>query len=473
MTSQGVSALDEHSRIEAQPPSDSYRRLRDGIRMHYRLRYGAPERMPGSALPLNPGNGWVSALCFEPQVAVAVIEAMLAPHIERGALTVLREHVCVQARSVGRRVEAVRVCAAEDLDAHGTWLHAKFFVDATEHGDLLPMSNTGWVKGAESRADTGEAHAADSARPEEIQSFTCCFAIEHRPGESHVIPEPPGYAAFKHMQPYSLEIHNPTRRFGMFAPTESISLPFWTYRRLVDAKLLDPAGVFGLRDIALINWPGNDYHHASLIGVSHAERARVLQDAKNLSLGFLHWLQTECPRDDGSGYGYPGLRLMPEVMGTQDGLAKAPYVRESRRIVACTRIVEQDVRVADGPVARQYDDSVGIGWYHLDLHPAVGQPTLSLFEPTHPFQIPMGALIPVDQENLLAACKNIGTTHISNGAYRLHPVEWAIGEAAGTLAAASVRSSQTPQAIWRSPDAVQQVQAALRARGVRIAWDQE
>jgi hypothetical protein len=85
----------------------------------------------------------------------------------------------------------------------------------------------------------------------------------------------------------------------------------------------------------------------------------------------------------------------------------------------------------------------------------------------------MGALIPVDQENLLAACKNIGTTHISNGAYRLHPVEWAIGEAAGTLAAASVRSSQTPQAIWRSPDAVQQVQAALRARGVRIAWDQE
>jgi FAD dependent oxidoreductase len=36
-------------------------------------------------------------------------------------------------------------------------------------------------------------------------------------------------------------------------------------------------------------------------------------------------------------------------------------------------------------------------------------------------------------ENLLPACKNIGATHITNGCYRLHPVEWNIGEAAGSL----------------------------------------
>ena len=41
-----------------------------------------------------------------------------------------------------------------------------------------------------------------------------------------------------------------------------------------------------------------------------------------------------------------------------------------------------------------------------------------------PFQIPLGALIPQRIENLLPACKNIGTTHITNGCYRLHPVEW-------------------------------------------------
>jgi hypothetical protein len=46
---------------------------------------------------------------------------------------------------------------------------------------------------------------------------------------------------------------------------------------------------------------------------------------------------------------------------------------------------------------------------------------------TRPFQIPMGALILVRIRNLLAAAKNIGTTHITNG---LHPVEWNTGEAA-------------------------------------------
>ncbi|MDP6220184.1 MAG: FAD-dependent oxidoreductase, partial [Candidatus Thalassarchaeaceae archaeon] len=36
--------------------------------------------------------------------------------------------------------------------------------------------------------------------------------------------------------------------------------------------------------------------------------------------------------------------------------------------------------------------------------------------PTKPFQIPLGALFPRDGPvNLLAACKNIGTTHMTNG----------------------------------------------------------
>jgi hypothetical protein len=45
----------------------------------------------------------------------------------------------------------------------------------------------------------------------------------------------------------------------------------------------------------------------------------------------------------------------------------------------------------------------------------------------------LGALIPIRMENLLPAAKNIGTTHITNGCYRMHPVEWNIGEAAGAL----------------------------------------
>ena len=68
-----------------------------------------------------------------------------------------------------------------------------------------------------------------------------------------------------------------------------------------------------------------------------------------------------------------------------------------------------------------------------------------------PFQIPLGALIPRRVENLLPACKNIGVTHITNGCYRLHPVEWNIGEAAGCLAARAVQAKSPPRRIRNDP----------------------
>lgn len=39
--------------------------------------------------------------------------------------------------------------------------------------------------------------------------------------------------------------------------------------------------------------------------------------------------------------------------------------------------------------------------------------------PSYPFQVPLGALLPERMENLLPAAKNMGTTHITNGCYRL------------------------------------------------------
>jgi hypothetical protein len=71
-----------------------------------------------------------------------------------------------------------------------------------------------------------------------------------------------------------------------------------------------------------------------------------------------------------------------------------------------------------------------VGSYRIDLHPTTRQRTYVDIS-SWPFQIPLGALIPVRVENLLPACKNLGVTHITNGCYRLHPVEWNIGEAAG------------------------------------------
>jgi len=205
--------------------------------------------------------------------------------------------------------------------------------------------------------------------------------------------------------------------------------------------------------------------------VSAAERAEIEDEAKRLSLGFLYWLQTECPRDDG-GFGYPELKLRPDVMGTTDGLSKAPYIRESRRIKALTRIAAHDILRAARPDVMQaaWPDSVGVGWYPMDLHPAVGNPR-SLFEPTLPFQIPLGALIPTRTRNLVAACKNIGTTHLSNGSYRLHPVEWNIGESAGALAAFCCDVGTTPRDARDDEVSLKRLQDRLRERGVPLDWN--
>src|SRR5438309_11376356 len=123
-------------------------------------------------------------------------------------------------------------------------------------------------------------------------------------------------------------------------------------------------------------------------------------------------------------------------MDTADGLSKHPYIRESRRIKSLKTIVEHEVsaRYQKGAHAAQFADSVGIGWYPIDIHRS-GPDDVGASARTQPFQIPLGALIPARTTNLIAGAKNIGTTHVTNGCYRLHPVEGNVGEAAGALAA--------------------------------------
>ena len=113
---------------------------------------------------------------------------------------------------------------------------------------------------------------------------------------------------------------------------------------------------------------------------------------------------------------------------------------EGRRIQAVTIVKEQDIAAEDasghdilpGPRARLFADLCGIGSYAMDVHSNhLGQD--ELYIPTRPYQIPLGALVPVRVTNLLPACKNLGVTHLTNGAYRLHPIEWNVGEAAGAL----------------------------------------
>jgi hypothetical protein len=73
-------------------------------------------------------------------------------------------------------------------------------------------------------------------------------------------------------------------------------------------------------------------------------------------------------------------------------------------------------------------------------------------------------------ENLLAGGKNPGVTHITNGCYRLHPVEWNIGEAAGCLAAHVIKNKLTPRQVRNTPKLLADFQRAIQAQGIEIEW---
>lgn len=466
ITSQGVAPLDEHPLIEQFGGTGRYMELRQRIRAIYHEQDRAPFLM-ANGRPLNPGRGWVSHLCFEPQVGHQALLAMLVSAIANGTLHLLTGYKLINARHENGHIRSVTV---GNGDKQPVELRAAYFLDATDLGDLLPLAEAPHVTGAESQDKTGEPHASrDGEHPERVQSFTYTFLVEHHAGRDFTISRPPDYEVNRDHQPFSLSLTQPdgsSRRFGMFSPTADSDLPFWTYRRVVDAQLLNRP-----RDIAVINWHGNDYAGGNIIGASPDQRDAYLQAAKNLALGFLYYLQTEVPRDDGRGFGYPGLQLLTNGLGTVDGLSQAPYIRESRRIIGRHQIVEQEIAAATNSTARaaHFADSVGVGWYSLDLHPAVGCEE-SFYLPTRPFQIPLGALISPTMNNLLPACKNIATTHLTNGAYRVHPVEWNVGETAGMLAAFCVQNQITPQTVLERAYARTQFQTMLLQAGIPLMW---
>jgi hypothetical protein len=122
-----------------------------------------------------------------------------------------------------------------------------------------------------------------------------------------------------------------------------------------------------------------------------------------------------------------------------------------------------------GPRAAHFPDAVGVGWYPIDIHRS-GPEDVGASCRTKPFQIPLGALLPIRITNLIAGGKNLGTTHITNGCYRLHPIEWNIGEAAGALAAFSLAERLAPAAVHARADALARFQRRLLGDGVPLAW---
>jgi len=276
------------------------------------------------------------------------------------------------------------------------------------------------------------------------------------------------YSSPRDLKPKDLGFHPEGEKTGD-------KLNLWLYRRMINRHNFLPGTYDG--DITVVNWPQNDYFMGNLIDVKKKEFDKTIEGARQLNLSLLYWLQTEAPRPDG-GQGWPGLRLRRDIMGTSDGMAQYPYVRESRRIMAEFTVLEEHVgadqrKMVAGPEegmkSADFYDSVGTGYYHIDLHPSNRGDNYIDFG-SLPFQIPLGTLLPVRMNNLIPANKNIGTTHITNGCYRLHPVEWSIGEAVGMLVAYALKHNVPPRAVRADKNRLSDFQNWIRSQGLETHW---
>lgn len=432
----------------------------------------------------NPGGGWVSPICTSPVVAATAMNEAIAPFLARGNLKLVpfAEPVDVlfaEPRGERRRVVGV-VFRDEQTNARFT-IRAQVTVEATDLGDLLELGNIESRVGQEARHETGEAALPEKAIPMAQQSFTFGAVVElAQPGKGIPIGAPQGYNQEPWMKAAEFESEFWMKSGGKWEPRPRPFLdPYgiFRYRRL--RRVSDDLKTILPGDVTVLNWGqhqhgengpwlcGNDYRLGELVGVSREERRLHLKRARDRTRAYVHFLQSR------------GIPLKPrgDLTWTHDGIALEPYIREARRGVALTTIRHEDVSAAFFPNqarARSFQDSVGIGDYHyLDLHgndepghaSLPGNQVLTL-----PFTLPLSALVPINTDGLILSAKSLGTTHITNAAYRMHPVEWAIGEASGYLAAFCCWLNLSPREIATSEAQVRRVQGLMTRNGIPIFW---
>ena len=479
LTASGVPAVDEAWHTIREPGTE--RPL---------LNVAAVARMPQNITPnfnealtsiSDPGECWVSRFCFCPdQFVVNQLQTLQDRVGDR--LVVLLDTVVkdVEVDETGRRIVALTtitrtprpdvaaqgydVLPSQDLaDWYSAADSARFtkqvrrieasptdgttiFIDATEWGEVLALTDAPYLIGVES--SDGGTQGDDTCG----QATVYCF-VERFHREPAADPAPPAHAE--------------RLGYGSYRERDDAWEKIWTYRRIRGS------GHPGPGDLCLQNWGysfslgegGNDYPFGYLFKgyeATRAERAEwqgginpsVLAAAEQRAFAWHQWFKEHAP----AGIDPRQITLDSTVLGTTHGLAKLPYIRDTRRSIGLDGFV---LKLADltGPAEQKtgtrFADRIALGAYPADIHPTqCGQipEYLSAAHDTLPFYIPFRALTNKQLENFLVAGKTMAQSFAANSATRLHPIEWSTGAAAGVAAAYMARTGKTASEAYASLD---------------------
>ena len=325
------------------------------------------------------------------------------------------------------------------------------FVDATEWGEILALSGADYLQGAEE--EEGETGGNDTCG----QSTVYCFIQE--------------------IQPEVVEHQSATSQassfgFGDYRDRDNAWDLIWTYRRVRGN------GKPSIGDLCLQNWGysaklkegGNDYPFGYLFKSKEDTAAEthdwrgginleVLAAAEQRAIGWHHWFRNQAPKSIEPDQ----ITLAGHELGTDHGLAKLPYIRDTRRSIGLDRFV---LKFADltGPPGQKtgtaFPDRVALGAYPADIHPLSNCQLPDYLLEAHdtlPFYIPYRSLTHYQIENLLVAGKTMAQSFLVNSATRLHPIEWSSGTATGVVAAYMANHGKSSREVLGEIEEVQQL----------------
>lgn len=416
LTAAGVSAVDGNHQL----PSGFFGEFCDSLA----ARYGGYDSLV---------TGWVSNVLFEPSVGNAVLKNIVArePNLSVRYGTTVKEM---------KQLPTGEWKVVVNQQGETKEFKAKVLIDATELGDVAKACGVGYDIGMDARSQSGEEIAPEVAN-DIIQDLTYVAVLkDYGVGADRTIEKPANYdPSFFYCSCRVPECENPKESQRVWDPEEMI-----TYGKLPNNKYM-------------INWPieGNDYY-VNIIEMTPAEREVALQEAKDFTLSFLYYMQTHL--------GMKHLGLADDEFDTPDKLPFIPYHRESRRIHGLVRFTVNDVAKPYDQQQPLYRTAIGVGDYPVDHHHARYPEWDKLpdlhFYPVPSYGLPLGVMIPQGVKGLIVAEKSISVSNLINGSTRLQPVVLQIGQAAGALAALTVKEGVAVDEV-----SVRQVQTALLAAG--------
>ena len=463
-TAAGVSTMDDMSR------------QRSGIYLEFINRIKSYYDSRGKSMGTCYWDSRTST-AFEPHIGQEAFISMINEARRKGTLEFLMNS---EITGVAKTKNAVSSVTVKTPSGNRNYA-CKILIDATEYGDMLPLTKTPYRAGnSTSKFINPEAM---------IQDITWVAILKKYSGgvPDYLKPEVPlpGYELAKRNYESFVSADG-----GNFRNTYPVQLPvnFMThnaYRGLPDSS--NPYSYDADKENrpfitkTCANW-ANDYpgtygwtNGRRGLPVAYLEdrnlRLQIEREALIKTLHFIYYIQNELGEDWSVAEDEYANRILPEAARTlprewQELVKRMPvipYVRESRRIIGEHTLTSQELArnslsYRDGHTSREFPDTIAIGGYILDLHGANTDAdteweldeTMKHQEfnrPRGPFQVPMNVLIPSETDGLIAAEKNISASRLAVGTLRLQPITMMTGQAAGALAAVCVREGKQPREV--------------------------